>query len=111
MEQLKDDTFNLKTNDITLIPPLLKRLEDYDCSELGEVDFSYRAVCRHVLIEKELNHDLELIVDQRQSSQDPIFRVIQSKGQLQLTDYLPTMIKERLKLGKGSASGTVATNG
>ncbi len=111
VEQLKDDTFNLKTNDITLIPPLLKRIEDYDCSELGEVDFSYRAVCCHVLIEKESDRDLELIVDQRQSGQDLIFRVIQSKGQLQLTDYLPTMIKERLKLAKGSASGTVATNG
>ena len=52
MEQLRDDTFNLKTNDITLIPPVLKSIEDYDRSELGEVDFSYRAVCCHVLIEK-----------------------------------------------------------
>jgi hypothetical protein len=106
VEQLRDDTFNLKTNDITLIPPVLKSIEDYDRSELGEVDFSYRAVCCHVLIEKESNRDLELIVDQRQSSQDLIFRVIQSKGQLQLTDYLPNMIKERLKLRKGSALGT-----
>jgi hypothetical protein len=39
----------LKTNNITLIPPLLKRVEDYDLAQLGVVDFSYRAVCCHVL--------------------------------------------------------------
>ena len=47
----------LKTNDITLIPPLLKEINDYDLEQLGPVDFSYRAVCCHVLIKKQSNRD------------------------------------------------------
>jgi hypothetical protein len=54
----------LKTNDITVIPPLLKGVEDYDLEELGPVDFSYRAVCCDVLIEKQSNRDLLVLADQ-----------------------------------------------
>jgi hypothetical protein len=104
VEQVEGGILNLKTNDVTLVTPLIKNIDEYDLTELGEVDFSYRAVCCHVLIEKGSNRDLELIVDQRQSAQDVLFRVNQSEGQLQLTDYLPSMIKERLNLRATSGS-------
>jgi hypothetical protein len=86
----------LKTNDITLIPPLLKENNEYDPAELGSVDFSYRAVCCHVLIKKPSNRDFLCLVDQRESGQDVIFRVDESGGRLHISDYLPTIIKEQL---------------
>lgn len=84
----------LKTNDITLIPPLLKDVEDYDLEQLGPVDFSYRAVCCHVLIEKQSNRDLLVLVDQRASEQAVFFRVDGSDGELVISDYLPSIIRE-----------------
>jgi hypothetical protein len=41
---------SLASNDTTLVPPLLKSVDDYDLTQLGEVDFAYRAVCCHVSI-------------------------------------------------------------
>ena len=98
-EDIRDNYLTLKFNDITLIPPLLKNIEEYDIAELGEIDFSYRAVCCHVLIEKTDGRDLLFIADQRQARQDIIFSVDQAGGPLQLTEYLPNIIRERLTFG------------
>jgi hypothetical protein len=97
-ENIQDNYFTLKTNDITLIPPLLKSIDEYDVADLGKIDFSYRAVCCHVLIEKTDNRDLQLLVDQREARQELIFSVDQARGQLQLSEYLPNMIRERVPL-------------
>ncbi|HMA75440.1 MAG TPA: hypothetical protein VKP67_28730 [Xanthobacteraceae bacterium] len=86
----------LKTNDITLVPPLLKEIGDYDLTELEPVDFSYRAVCCHVLIEKPFDRDLLLCIDQRHAAQDILFQVDDSEGHLLLSDYLPSIIREQL---------------
>ena len=88
----------LKTNDITLIPPLLKRVEDYDLAQLGVVDFSYRAVCCHVLVEKPNTRDALFLIDQRAAEQAVWFEVNGSEAELRLSDYLPNLIREQLSL-------------
>jgi hypothetical protein len=67
LEEAGADTFRLASNDLTLIPPLLKQVDDYDLNELGSVDFSYRAICCHIFIEKSENRDLVFFVEQRES--------------------------------------------
>jgi hypothetical protein len=95
LESLRDTKLRLKTNNITLIPPLLKEIDEYNLAELGSVDFSYRAVCCHVSLKKPPNRVLFLI-DQRESGQDVLFRVDESGGQLHISDYLPNIIKMQL---------------
>lgn len=91
----------LKTNDTTLVPPLLKRVEDYDPAQLGAIDFSYRAVCCHVLIEKPHNSDVLFLIDQRAAEQALWFEVNGSEADLRFSDYLPNIIREQLSLGRG----------
>jgi hypothetical protein len=98
LESFQDTKLRLKTNDIKLIPPLLKEINDYNLAELGSVDFSYRAVCCHVLIKKQSNRGFLCLVDQRESGQDVLFRVDESGGHLDISDYLPSIIKEQLSV-------------
>jgi len=51
-DAIADRTFQLKMNSLELIPPLLKDAKDYNLDELGSVDFSHKALCCHVSIEK-----------------------------------------------------------
>lgn len=91
-------TVKLKTNDIQLIPPLLKDIGDYNLADLKPVDFSYRSVCCHVLIEKSEGQDTLLLIDQREGEQAILFTVDESGGRLHLTEYLPCIIREQLDL-------------
>jgi hypothetical protein len=75
---------------------LLKEINEYSRAELGAVDFSYRAVCCHVLLKKPSNRDFLCLVDQRESGQDVLFRVDESGGHLHISDCLPNIIKEQL---------------
>jgi hypothetical protein len=95
----------LKTNDINLIPPLLNDIADYNLADLGSVDFSYRAVCCHVLIEKAAGRDLLLVVDQREARQDVLFTLDGSRGELHISDYLPSIIREQLELTSNFGHG------
>ncbi len=95
-EPLDNGELRLKANDIMLIPPLLKGVDEYDLAELGPIDFSYRAVCCHVLINKTSNRDFLCLVDQRASGQDVIFQIDRSGGQLHITNYLPDIIRMEL---------------
>ena len=61
LESFPDTGWRLNTNDIKLIPPLLKEINEYDLAELGSVDFSYRAVCCNVLLKKPSNRVLCLV--------------------------------------------------
>jgi len=99
-EPLNSGELRLKTNDITVIPPLLKGINEYDVAELGHVDFTYRAVCCHVLINKPSNRDCMFLVDQRESGQDVIFQVDQGSGHLHISNYLPNIIKMELSSRK-----------
>jgi len=73
LEKVSADTFHLVSNDLVAIPPLLKEIADYDLNEVGTVDFGYRAICCHVMIEKRDNRDVLLFVEQHRS--DPNFEV------------------------------------
>jgi hypothetical protein len=53
----------LIANDLDLIPSLLKTNEDYDLAELGAVDFSHRAACYHVSIDKPRRRDVMLLTE------------------------------------------------
>jgi hypothetical protein len=99
-EPLKNGELRLKDNGLKLIPPLLKEINEYNLAELGTVDFSYRAVCCHVLINKISNRDCMFLVDQRESGQDVILHIDQSSGQLHISDYLPGIIKMELSTRK-----------
>lgn len=65
VENARGDILKLKSDDMTLVAPTLKDIGDYNTSELEQIDFSYRAVCCHVFIEKSSGYDLELVIDQR----------------------------------------------
>ena len=43
-------TFKLAMNDLALVPPLLKSVDDYEIRELGSVDFSYKVMACHVYV-------------------------------------------------------------
>ncbi|WP_298260149.1 hypothetical protein [Bradyrhizobium sp.] len=86
----------LVSNDTTLVPPLLKRVEDYDLTQLSVVDFGYRAVCCHVLIEKQHNRDVLYLVDQHAAEQAVWLEVIGVGASLRISDYLPNIIREQL---------------
>ncbi len=57
-------TFALTSTDLVLVPPLLMNVSDYDERELDPVDFTYRAICCHVLLERPENRDLILYIEQ-----------------------------------------------
>jgi hypothetical protein len=65
--RLEEGGADLVSNDFVLIPPLLKQISDYNLDELGTLDFSYRAICCHILVEKSGNRDVLFFIDQRES--------------------------------------------
>jgi hypothetical protein len=73
LEETSATKFQLASNDLVLIPPLMKQVCDYNMNEFGTPDFSYRAICCHILIEKNENRDLVLFVEQ--SEHQPNFEV------------------------------------
>jgi hypothetical protein len=85
----------LEANDVTLIPPLLKDISDYNLDDL-QVDFSYRAVCCHVEIQKASNRDILFLIDQREGGQDFFFRMDDAGVEWHVSDYLPGIIREQL---------------
>jgi hypothetical protein len=44
-DRIASGGYTPRTNDLDLVPPFLTDSEAYDLSELGSVDFSYRAIC------------------------------------------------------------------
>jgi len=64
LEETGAEKFQLASNDLVLIPPLTKRVCDYNLNEFGSPDFSYRAICCHILVQKDDNRDLVLFVEQ-----------------------------------------------
>jgi hypothetical protein len=82
LEEVSADACHLVSNDLTLIPPLLKQVADYNLSEFGTADFSYRAICCHVLVEKSDNRDVLFFIEQRKS--EPDFEVEVSESYVRL---------------------------
>jgi len=57
-----EGNIQLTMNALELIPPLLSEVKDYDLNEVGTVDFSYKALCCHVLIDRPDGRDIMHIV-------------------------------------------------
>jgi hypothetical protein len=74
------------------VPPLLKEIGDYDLNELGSVDFSYRAICCHVIIQKVNGRDLLVYVEQPQEAGDVALELGSPSGRL----YISSGIRERI---------------
>jgi hypothetical protein len=99
LEKTGSNTFQLTRNDLTLVPPLLKQADDYDLSELGTIDFSYRAICCHVLIEKARGQDILLFVEQREHQRDLAFEFEGPSGRLHISSDLTKTIIEQARVG------------
>jgi hypothetical protein len=91
-EEAGTASFQLASNDLTLIPPLLKQIGDYDLTEFGRSDFSYRAICCHILIEKGDNRDILLFIEQREHQRDFEFELDASSGRLEISPNLTNAI-------------------
>jgi hypothetical protein len=92
LEETRTDTFRLISNDLILVPPLLKQIGDYDLTEYGNADFSYRAICCHIVIEKSDNRDLLFFVEQHEHQRDFEFELDASSGRLHISSNLTNAI-------------------
>lgn len=81
-------TYQLISNDLILVPPLLKQMSDYDLTEYGKADFSYRAICCHIVIDKGDNRDLLFFVEQREHGRNFEFELDASSGRLHISSNL-----------------------
>ena len=90
-------TFKLASNDLDLVPPLLGNVDEYDLNELGEVDFSYRAICCHVLIETALGRDIMLFIDQREHQPFVALEVGKQSGRLEVSGELSKLLIEEAR--------------
>jgi len=77
-----------------LVPPVLKKAGDYDLKELGAIDFSYRAICCHVLIEKVDSRDILFFVEQCEHERDLAFQLDSTSGRLNISSKLTKTIIE-----------------
>jgi len=96
-EEVDTASFQLVSNDLTLIPPLLKQVSDYNLTEFGKADFSYRAICCHVLIEKSDNSDLLFFIEQREHQRDFEFELDASSGRLEISSNLINAIIDEVR--------------
>jgi hypothetical protein len=94
-ESIQDNKLVLKTNELKLIPPLLKEIHDYDPAELGSVDFSYRALCCHVRLKKPSNRVM-FFIEERESGQDALLR-LDVPGELHISKHLKDKIKDAVE--------------
>jgi hypothetical protein len=94
-ESFQDNELRLKTNEIKLIPPLLKEINEYDLAELGSVDFSYRALCCHVRLNKPSNRVM-FFIEERESGQDALLR-LDVPGELHISKHLKDKIKDAVE--------------
>jgi len=92
LEEASTDTYQLSSNDLVLIPPLLKQVGDYDINEFAGTDFSYRAICCHIITEKSDNRDLILFVEQREHLRHFTFELEASSGRLHISSNLTNAI-------------------
>lgn len=88
LEATSADTYQLISNDLVLVPPLLKQTSDYDLTEYGKADFSYRAICCHIVIDKGDNRDVLFFVEQREHRRDFEFELDASSGLLHISSNL-----------------------
>jgi hypothetical protein len=109
LDETSADTFQLISNDLILVPPLLRQIRDYDLREYGKADFSYRAICCHILIEKNDNRDLLFFVEQRGHERDLEFELDASSGRLHISPRLTNaIIGEARALGNKAGPCTAA---
>ena len=87
-DEISPRTFKLSVNDLELVPPLLRRAEDYDLAALGPVDFSYKALCCHVAIEKANSRDLMIFVEHRAPAREVALQFDGSSDRLEISGDL-----------------------
>jgi hypothetical protein len=91
-ESFQENELRLKTNEIKLIPPLLKEINEYD---LAGVDFSYRALCCHVRLNKPSNRVM-FFIEERESGEDALLR-LDVPGELHISKHLKDKIKDAVE--------------
>ena len=102
-EETGPGSFKLASNDLTLVPPLLRQVSDYNLTELGEVDFSYRAICCHVAIEKSNGQDILFFVEQREHQRDFEFEFDASSVRLHISSNLTSAILDEVRKQRSEA--------
>jgi hypothetical protein len=66
-------------------------------SELGPIDFSYRAICCHVFIEKSENRDVLFFIEQRAHEQNVAFELDGPSGRLHISSDIIEAISEEAR--------------
>jgi hypothetical protein len=84
-DEIAPRSFRLAANDTDLVPPMLKNHADYDLTELGSVDFSYKVHCCHVLIEKPNGRDIMLLVESHDANREVALEISASSGRLHIS--------------------------
>jgi len=96
---IAERTFQLAMNSFELIPPLLKDAKEYDLKELGSVDFSYKALCCHVSIQRPGGRDVMHLIEPPKP--DAIleleFHGSDSSGRLHIPEELSKMVIEKAR--------------
>jgi len=94
-----DGTYQLKMNSLELIPPLLRDVKNYDLAELGAVDFSYKALCCHVSIQRPGSRDVMHIIKPPRPGAilELEFQDNNSSGRLHIPGELSRMVIEEAR--------------
>ena len=93
LERGSDGGLKAVTNDLDVVPPLLKEASDYDLTELEPVDFSYRAICCHVLVQKKHGQDILFFVEQRADHLDAALVLDDANSRLHISASIIEAIK------------------
>ena len=79
---------------------MLKNAGEYDLNEVGQIDFSYRAICCHIIIEKPDNKtDLAIYIEQRNPDRKVLFSLDEASGRLTIAGELTDSIIEQAMHG------------